>query len=571
MTEAVVIPPPPAPPRPSSRPEGRLPLSLLVGATIAFLSLPVAIFLLGWLRAPLALLSTGALVASAWAIRRRLVGSESDGEPGARSLRAWLELFAGAGVLTLVVSGCGVGGFGVQTWDWAKHEAILADLVVQPWPVTYRIGQAAAPAHDAALVYYVAFYLPAALVGSVCGWRAAHVALFLWSACGLLLCWQWIARLGRASPWMALALLILFAAFDLPGALLAPPLSGTARGALWLDRNPEFRHGLFLYPGNLTQILYAPNQALGGWLSTALVLEALRRGARRASLALPILLCLLWSPFAALGLAALAALYRLALAPGRVFLKPRRMARGPISRASLLGLVGVALPLVLYFAARASAVDLPADLSAPPEGRAVAGLRFLPAVLGARAFAAEWVRFAGLELLLVAGPLAVLLFLARRRGGTRFDARLLTAAVALLAVLPLLTYGFFNDWSMRVSIPPIFALQVLAARGLSRRVAPWFARLAVLVVLLGLAAFPMIQLRGQVATALERGKWIRVPARGWVQDLFALQRDQARYYPFVEQYLGRTDTAFFRLLARPSEPRPIEPRAVAPPAVSAVP
>lgn len=566
-----------SPPDPNSA--ARLPFSILVGATIAFLSLPVALFLLGWMRFPLAVLSTGALLGSAWIAGRRLIGSEPI--LGWRSPRSWTRLAVGSGLLVLVLSVCGVAGFGAQSWDWAKHEAVLADLVEQHWPIAYRLsgntpdGRVDSSAQDVTLVYYVAFYLPAALVGRVCGWRAAHAALFLWTALGLVLSWQWVVRLARASPWTGLGLAILFAPFDLPGALLFSASNSAVAGPWWQQLRPEFLHGAFTFPGNLTQLLYAPNQALGGWLSSALVLEALRRGTRHFPLVLPIALCLLWSPFAALGLLALVALYRLApvslgLLRGRLQ-RLSTIVRGQVSGASLLVLAGVALPLVLYFAARLPAPDLPASLSPPTEARVAAALRFLPETLGPRVFAMQWIRYAGAELLLVGGSLAVLLWLADPRPaaarlrrpagaqlGRRFDTRLLAAAVVLLGGLPLLAYGFYNDWAMRASIPALFALQVLAARALSRRAGPAFARRAFLVVLLGLAAYPMVQLREQVVEATARGRWIQLPARAWVKDLFAQQQGRVRFYGFVEQYLGRADALFFRRLARTTVPRPID-------------
>lgn len=541
----------PGPARPDQNRAGQLPSFILIGATIAFLALPVAIFLFGWLRNPWAWLSVTALVASASVAGRRLAGP-AVATPSLRSAAAWAPLLGGSCLLVLVVSVCGPGGAGVQSWDWPKHNAILADLVEQPWPVAYRLGS---PPHDVALVYYIAYYLPAALVGSACGWHAAHATLFLWTALGLILAWQWIARLGRASPWTSLLVVLLFTGFDLAGALLASPRFA-AGGPWWREPNLVWWQGRFVYPGNLTQLLYAPNQALGGWLASALTLEALRRRARSFPLVLPLTLCLLWSPFAALGLAGLIAAF--ALAPALSGWMPRLSAlRRQLSVVTLLAIVGVTLPLVLYYAARLSEPGLPADLRPPAAAAAAARLSFLPAALGPVRFAVEWARFLGIELLPLVGALAGLLWLARGRGGARFDIKLLAAAAALLAGIPLLSYGYYNDWVMRVAIAPLFALQVLAARALSRRATPVLARRAFALLLLAAGLYPLAQLRMQVAATVARGRWLEVPARVWVTDLFTLQRGPFQYYGFVEQYLGRTDAPFFRLLSRGAAARPI--------------
>ncbi len=52
----------------------------------------------------------------------------------------------------------GIGGIGFQHYDWNKHNAILSDLVRESWPVGYTYY-----GRPVALVYYIAYYLPAAL------------------------------------------------------------------------------------------------------------------------------------------------------------------------------------------------------------------------------------------------------------------------------------------------------------------------------------------------------------------------------------------------------------------------
>ncbi|MGE4054982.1 MAG: hypothetical protein AB7F99_09300 [Vicinamibacterales bacterium] len=108
----------------------------LEAVTLWYLALPVLMFFLGWLRLPWAAISASALV---WAVSvsldavRRDPGSES---PELHRLRDWLPP---ASILVLVVALCGSGGFGIQMWDWDKHNALLADLIGSPWPVAYEL------------------------------------------------------------------------------------------------------------------------------------------------------------------------------------------------------------------------------------------------------------------------------------------------------------------------------------------------------------------------------------------------------------------------------------------------
>jgi hypothetical protein len=243
---------------------------------------------------------------------------------------------------------------------------------------------------------------------------------------------------------------------------------------------------------------------------------------------------------------------------------------GQLSPATLAVLAGVALPLVFYFAARMPAPVLPAHLDPPPGTREAARLALLPLELGVARFAREWARFLGFELLPLVAALAGMMALARRgaRGSGRFGARLLLAATAVLALVPVIAFGFFNDWAMRASIPPLFALQVLQARALSSARAPLAARRGFAALLLVAGLYPLSQLRLQAAQCIERGEWVWVFPRTHVRNLFVQQRDGAGY-GFVEQYVARADAPFFRLLAPPltarrTVPATSRPRAQAP-------
>lgn len=540
----------------------------LAAGTVAYLALPVALFLAGWLRAPWGFLAVAALAWAAVEAVLRLPGGRGGGAGGGERHRGLGRLgrlgglLAGTALLTLVVALLGAGGVGPQAWDWLKHEAVLADLVAQDWPVTYRLRP---PAGDLGLVYYVAYYLPAALVGRLAGWTAAHAALFAWTVAGVVLAWRWVARLGRAPAAVALAVVVLASGFDVLGAAWAGARFGGE--PWWRLFDLEWWQGRFVFPNNVSLLAYAPHQALGGWLATALCLEALRRGARRFPLALPPALCLLWSPFAALGAAALVA--GTAVGGGRGALRRlARRLRAQVTPATLATLL-FALPIVLFYLARLPAPELPADLVAPEAAGLHAALAFLPARLGLAAFLREWGLFLAVEVAPLVAALALVGAVARRRcggGSGRFHPRLLFAAALLLVALPAVGYGYYGDFAMRTAIPPLFALQVIAARRLADRAAPAAARAALALVLLVAALYPLAQLRLQAERIVRRGAWVAVPPAAAVDDLFAQQRGPSRHFGFVEQYVASVERPFYRwLAARPFVPREIPPAAPAAP------
>jgi hypothetical protein len=493
-------------------------------------ALPVGLFLAGWLRpgwaVPLvAILLVGVVT---WARRLRAAGATAApvGRPASAFALAGAAL-AVAGVAALT----GAGGFGVQTWDWAKHNAILRDLVEQPWPVAYATGQ-----DDVALTYYVAYYLPAALGGKVAGWKAANVTLFVWTTAGAVLAMLWLVVLSGAPVWRCVAIFVLFSGLDLVGAAT---WSSRWRGAAWIrDFNVEWWARHWTYPGNVTLLAFAPHQAIGAWLLTGLALDGLRRHPGRSPHVLGAALGLLWSPFATIGLTGLAALDWVTA------WRQRGGLRGLVRDAAEVAGGLTALVLVAYFASRYWPVALPERYYPTRDRLAAAALTFLPGRIPWRRFVADYAVFVGLEFLVLA---AVLAAVHRRRAG---ELRLLGVATATLLALPLLRYGYFNDLVMRVSIPAMFVLQVLAAQATD--VAPRRSVLtgALVAILLIGAAYPANMLRMAATAVVRRGELVRIPPWSGGLDLFQQQLAMRGHYFYVWQYIGAVDAPFFRHLAR---------------------
>jgi hypothetical protein len=226
-------------------------------ASLAYLSLPVAVFLVGWLRPGWAAVMTAALVAGLVAMARRFRAVATT--PREERPVSGAAVAMGALAVMVVVGLSGPGGFGVQTWDWAKHNAILKDLVEQPWPVAYATGR-----DDVALTYYVAYYLPAALAGKLAGWQAANVALFAWTAIGCVLAMLWLVVLSGAPVWRCVAIFVLFSGLDVVGAIAWSTRWNKGRWAN--DFHLEWWAGHWTYPGNVTLIAFArTRRRLGGF------------------------------------------------------------------------------------------------------------------------------------------------------------------------------------------------------------------------------------------------------------------------------------------------------------------
>jgi hypothetical protein len=505
-------------------------------ASLAYVALPVGLFLAGWLRPPWAVLFVVTLLLGivSWGRRLRATGGAAEGMGRPVTVRV---LASAVLLVAVVVALLGPGGFGTQTWDWAKHNAILKDLVDQPWPVGYATGR-----DDAVLTYYVAYYLPAALVGKTAGWTAANVVLFTWSAAGAALAFLWLVVLSEAPVWRCLAIFVLFSGLDLVGAAT---WSDRWSGAAWInDFDVEWWASRWTFPGNVTLLAYAPHQALGAWLLTGLALDGRRRHPGRSPHVLGCALGLLWSPFAALGLLGFAAL------DWGTAWRRRGGLRGLARDGAELAGAVIGLVLTVYLLSRYWPVALPARYYPPADRIAAAALTFLPARMAWSQLAAEYAVFVALEFLVLAALLAVV------HRGRRGELELLGVATATLLVLPLVRYGYYNDLAMRTSIPALFVLQVLVAR--AAEVLPGRSVLAATVaaVLLLGAAYPANMLRLRVTAVAHRRALVRIPPRSNVPDLFQQQLALRGRYFHVGQYIGAADAPFFRTLARRPVPVP---------------
>ena len=502
------------------RPEPALRRDLLLIATVGYLAVPNLIFLLGWLRPGWAVVAAASVLASLGLAWR---DAATDAPRLDRRTALAVTLVASAAACA-----CGLGGLNVQVTDYFKHNLMFLDLTVEHWPVVYALPDSG----DALLCYYIAYYLPASLVGKLLGAGSLDMASLAWGLLGVSLAFGWIARLGRPSP---LAVLVLFTLVDgfawLPGfyplAQRLGVLEPTAAAMQWPSAVFSDRFWSFggsdtrlLFPGQLNQLLWTPQHALPGWLATACVLDALerRRGARHLLTAHA--LTLLWSPFVAVGLIPFTA-----LALGRE--RPHRF----VAAALLAALV--ALPIGLYFLAH-----LPVEH---------AGWLF-------SAFAGwqDWLKYLGF-LVLSIGVWWRFLALARRAGGFPGDEQwaLVNLSGLTLVAITFLYVGLNNDWVMRVGLPALVVLHLTVARAavtVWRSTPTRIGRVALALLLLAGAErsaklwilAPLRLLPGQVIdTPIAEARTIAPNIASLVEEAF-----------LAAQYLGGADSFFARHLMR---------------------
>lgn len=260
---------------------------------LAYLALPNAVFLAGWFVHWAAALGVVALVA----VMLPIFNARPRTFEGTTLPQRGLVI-----VLLLVAAGwTALGGAGhlfFANADWVVRDAVLRDLVVEPWPVLYAEDSGG----ERVLRAPIAYYLPAALAGHFFGLRVAEFALLAWTTLGV-----WIVFLivvdrkdPRRTVLAKLAIIVLFSGMDFLGTIL----SGWRPG--WTS-HLEWWAGLFQYSSNTTQLFWVPNHALPGWIAAALIYRRWADPLLVRVLPALLALALLWSPLTAVGILPLAA------------------------------------------------------------------------------------------------------------------------------------------------------------------------------------------------------------------------------------------------------------------------
>jgi hypothetical protein len=279
------------------KPTSKLSSDTLSVYSLAYLLIPIFIFVLGWLRLALAIPLVLILI---WAfvqvISQKIFPVLL---PQINNIQ-WLGLAITALFWAVL---CGVGGFVFQKGDYDKHNLLFYDLITKPWPVVYQ--------HEAynqpILCYYLAYYLPTAALVKVFSlpitW--ADRVSFVWGYLGILLSFAWIWRLlDKRIRWM-ITLFLLLSGWHFPLNKLS------ASWVHFFNNLPYQFTGSFMFSNNelahrqelssfLSYFQWVPQHALGGWIATCLF-WANRKQSSSAIWWLVGACLLLWSPFVAIG------------------------------------------------------------------------------------------------------------------------------------------------------------------------------------------------------------------------------------------------------------------------------
>lgn len=487
--------------------------------SVVYIALPLLIFLLGWVWWPWALVLVVALGCGVALVIR---GGPPEGPPVRE--HDWRLYALVAVVLFAWLSISGIGGFGFQNHDWRFRNTVLRTLVEEPWPPVVTFD-----GEPRMLVSYLAYYLPAAVVGKLgqaalgSGWWLANAVLWLWSFAGAGLAVAWLMRHARTYSVVPVLLLVAFCGFDVVAWWITwgdlPKI--TRPIGLWSQREI-----LLYYPGFTPQMYWVPHQALAAWIVVCLILND--GVAQRTSRNLVFFggIALIWSPFVTLG-----------LIPYAGWVAVRSRLEGLVSVQNAIGL------------ALASVVAL--FLAGVDGGKLAHGLHWRSQYIPRQ-------KYVALFLLFLMSKFGVYAIFVRR---TLLDSpewrstlsSLFWTTVLCLCLIPLYRFGHYNDFCMRVSIPSLFVLLILIATALRPEHFRQAGRRVPAVVLVLVVFVGSYSAVGEVSKNIAKiygnpAIWpLGVPIAS-VMD-FAQRAKKRRL--FGRQYTARLDTTFTRYLARP--------------------
>jgi hypothetical protein len=426
------------------------PFDRLTSATLIYLAIPNLIFVFGWFKLPVAVVLALLILAALYqggVLRITLRPAHS---------RAALAFLIVAGVAWTAFGGAG--HIGYANPDWYIRDSVYADLFRNSWPISYGMdGESPLILRSA-----IGYFLPAALITQWLGAGWADVALYFWTATGVIL---FLAMLPLPQQFgkpllICTLILVFFSGMDYLGICIA-----TGFLPLFPLRLEWWTH--FSYSSFGGQLFWAPNHNLPLWLGTVLYIRhaASPEFGRLATTYVP--LTLIWTPFAAVGMAPFLALYA-----GRWWLT-----RSPWPyKLQLVYAVTICVLFSVFLTLNISQIETKTGFEHAK---------------GEAAFWQAYPLFVTIEFL----ALGLLLWGRIREVGAAF-----VLALAVLLILPFTFFGPSNDLLLRASVPPLL---ILAAHtlglfnhpGADRKAFPW----AIAVVLLVGAATPFNEMWRAVA------------------------------------------------------------------------
>ena len=164
---------------------------------VTYLTLPVLIFFLGYLKIWLGIIFSAVLVFAIFlAVKDCMKGPDGNTLELKNDISFPLSFIIAAVIFAIFVTI--TNGVGEYTWgpfDHAYRRAIFNDLINYKWPIIYDPNTQTNPEvieilklnGNQGFVYYFTYWLPAAIVGKLFGFTVGNIALIIWNSLGIFI------------------------------------------------------------------------------------------------------------------------------------------------------------------------------------------------------------------------------------------------------------------------------------------------------------------------------------------------------------------------------------------------
>lgn len=443
--------------------KNRIQINWVNSLSVIYLLLPFIIFCLTflkiWIGLPIAVL----ISILVWVV---LSKKELEGESVIISKS---DLLFGVAILSMWVLLSGIGGYAFQNGDHLTRNTIFSDLINNHWPVYYLPSSNPQISSISALVYYIGYWLPAALIGKLFGWHVANAALFTWTLLGIFLTGILLKNRIKTTFLATALFLIFFSGMDILGTLTIRAFFPNGYPTIWPPTQAIewWIAGSFQFSSFTTQLFWVFNQSVPAWLAIALIINS-----KRSRLIFLIwALCFFSAPLPAIGMLpfVLLTIPNQAFNPENISIKLGENNTNTLlsnllsdlknfmSIENILGGGIVFLLSVLYFSTNPTSSSINLVIKDP--------LVIL-----------FYVIFLVYEVLLL-----WIIFYNEKRNNLWWY-----AVGGLLITIPLIRMGTSTDFGMRASIPALFLLMIWSGEALFRR--PRFRYRSALIILLLIGA-----------------------------------------------------------------------------------
>jgi len=407
---------------------------------LGYLAIPIIIFFIGflkiWIGAILSVLLLGAIY-----LTIRDVDKSPEGElTTTNEIKIPVSFLVIISLLALFISYfTGVGEFVWTTYDHAFRRAMLKDLIDYSWPVIYSpstqtnqyVVQIINMKDNAFYVYYLCYWLPAALVGKVCGFTVANIFLLIWNSLGIVITVLGMSLFAKRPSYSTMFMFMCFSGLDVIPYYLHELIN--YQDWWWVE---GYVTNMSLI-SNVNSLMNIYNQCIPCWIITLLIIMAINN----RSIGLIGSMLFAYSPWGTIGL--------LPIAIVKVF--QRKMAAKTMKKrvVNILTIQNI-LPAILMLFVFGSYYMCKSDATS------VSG--FTASFFDTKIhFAISYIVLIVIEVV----PVFIFLFRNYKKNP------LFWASIAILLILPFYKITEQNDLLMRGAMAPLFVLCVFAGKRLS--------------------------------------------------------------------------------------------------------